>query len=215
MINYIIVKKIFKRIAAFFKNHPIIANLIYIIITACIILWLTLIWLDVWTGHGDYREVPDVKGLTYDKASILLQGNDLQAVLSDSVFSNDVAPGQIVEQVPKPGAKVKPDRAVYIIINAYSPRAVTMPNLTDISLRQARSIIEGLGIKKINVVEVPSEYKDLVMCVKYNGLPISAGMRVPVTASLTIEVGRGYEEGDSIAAEELNVEEIVDEDIFN
>lgn len=208
-------KKIFKQIATFFRNHPIIANLIYIIVTACIILWLTLIWLDAWTGHGDYREVPNVKGLTYDKALLLLEENDLQAVLSDSIFSNDVVPGQIVDQVPNSGAKVKPERAVYVTINAYSPRTVTMPNLTDISLRQARSIIEGLGIKKINIVEVPSEYKDLVMCVKYNGLPISAGMRVPVTASLTIEVGRGYEENDSIVNDELNIEEIVDEDILN
>ena len=28
---------------------------------------------------------------------------------------------------------------------------------------------------------------------KYNGLPISKGMRVPVSASLTIEVGKGYD----------------------
>ena len=156
-----------------------------------------MLWLDSWTGHGVYREVPDLKGMTYERAAEVLVASDLQPILSDSIFSNAVAPGQVVEQVPKAGSKVKPERAVYVTINAFSPRAVTVPNLTDISLRQAQSIIEGLGITDIRVVEVPSEYKDLVMSVKYNGLPISAGMRVPITASLTIEVGRGIEENDS------------------
>lgn len=160
-------------------------------------MWIALLWLDSWTGHGVYREVPDLKGMTYERAAEVLVASDLQPILSDSIFSNAVAPGQVVEQVPKAGSKVKPERAVYVTINAFSPRAVTVPNLTDISLRQAQSIIEGLGITDIRVVEVPSEYKDLVMSVKYNGLPISAGMRVPITASLTIEVGRGIEENDS------------------
>lgn len=182
---------------AFLKKHPIIANLIYIVLTGCVLVWIALLWLDSWTGHGVYREVPDLKGMTYERAAEVLVASDLQPILSDSIFSNAVAPGQVVEQVPKAGSKVKPERAVYVTINAFSPRAVTVPNLTDISLRQAQSIIEGLGITDIRVVEVPSEYKDLVMSVKYNGLPISAGMRVPITASLTIEVGRGIEENDS------------------
>ncbi len=190
-------KKFFSSIIAFLKKHPIIANLIYILLTGCVLVWIALLWLDSWTGHGVYREVPDLKGMTYERAAEVLVASDLQPILSDSIFSNAVAPGQVVEQVPKAGSKVKPERAVYVTINAFSPRAVTVPNLTDISLRQAQSIIEGLGITDIRVVEVPSEYKDLVMSVKYNGLPISAGMRVPITASLTIEVGRGIEENDS------------------
>lgn len=183
------------------KKHPIIANLIYISITGCILVWATLLWLNNWTGHGVYQVIPNVKGLDYTEASKALSNNNLQAILTDSVFNTEVAPGLVIEQTPKAGTTVKPNRSVYLTINAYSPRAVTVPNLTDISLRQARSIIEGLGIKNIRIVEVPSEYKNLVMCVKYNGLPLSAGMRIPVTASVTIEVGKGYEDGDSIQGE--------------
>ena len=199
-------KKIFSIIGRFLKNHPIIAHLIYITITGFIVMWITLIWLEHWTGHGDFREVPDIKGLSYNEAAIVLAASDLQAVLSDSVFNTKVTPGQVVEQIPKAGSKVKPERAVYVIINAYSPRTVTVPNMTDISLRQARSIIEGLGIKNIRVVEVPSEYKGLVMAVKYNGLPLSSGMRIPITAAITIEVGKGIEQGDSTIIETTNEE---------
>ena len=183
-------KKFFSIIGRFLKNHPIIAHLIYITITGFIVMWITLMWLEHWTGHGDFREVPDIKGLSYNEAATVLAASDLQAVLSDSVFNT----------------KVKPERAVYVIINAYSPRTVTVPNMTDISLRQARSIIEGLGIKNIRVVEVPSEYKGLVMAVKYNGLPLSSGMRIPITAAITIEVGKGIEQGDSTIIETTNEE---------
>lgn len=155
-------------------------------------------WLGWWTGHGEYREVPDVKGLSYENALDVLAEADLLAVLSDSIFNTDTNPGIVMEQMPRSNSTVKPGRSVYLTINAYSPRTVTIPNLTDMSLRQAQSIIEGLGIKAIRVVEVPSEYKDLVLNVKYNGLPISGGTRIPISAALTIEVGEGYSDTDSI-----------------
>ncbi len=197
--------KIIKAIIQFFKKHPIIANLIYILLTGCVLLWITMLWLDSWTGHGEYREIPDVKGMTFEQASDALAEADLLAVLSDSVFKTDSKPGIVMDQVPKSNSTVKPGRAVYLTINAFSPRAVTVPNLTDISLRQARSIIEGLGIKNIRVVEVPSAYADLVIAVKYNGLPISGGARIPVSAALTIEVGKGSQPDD--AGEEMIFDE--------
>lgn len=207
-------KKIFVSIIAFFKKHTIIANILYIGLVGIVILWLTMVWLGWWTGHDEYREVPDVKGLSYENALDVIAESDLLAVLSDSLFKNDVSPGLVMEQMPKANSIVKPGRAVYLTINAYSPRTITMPNLTDMSLRQAQSIIEGLGIKNIRVVEVPSEYKDLVINVKYNGLPISGGARIPISAALTIEIGEGYSDTDSVGVA-VNIEnmelEIVDD----
>lgn len=171
-----------------------------------------MVWLGWWTGHGEYREVPDVKGLSYENALDVLAEADMLAILSDSIFNTDAKPGIVMEQMPKSNSTVKPGRSVYLTINAYSPRTVTIPNLTDMSLRQAQSIIEGLGIKNIRVVEVPSEYKDLVLNVKYNGLPISGGTRVPVSAALTIEVGEGYSDTDSINGD-IDNQDIVITDI--
>ncbi len=205
-------KKFFISIIQFFKKHPIIANLLYIVIIGVLILWATMVWLGWWTGHGEYREVPDVKGLSYENALDVLAEADMLAILSDSIFNTDAKPGIVMEQMPKSNSTVKPGRSVYLTINAYSPRTVTIPNLTDMSLRQAQSIIEGLGIKNIRVVEVPSEYKDLVLNVKYNGLPISGGTRVPVSAALTIEVGEGYSDTDSINGD-IDNQDIVITDI--
>ena len=64
-------------------------------------------------------------------------------------------------------------------------------------------MLKGLGFKKIEVEEVYSPYKDLILEVKVNGKPMTAGMRLPVTARIEMKVGNGAGEElpDSIEAE--------------
>lgn len=191
----------------FIKRHPVVMNTLYIIITAIILSWLALIFLDFWTDHGNERVVPNVKGLSYPQAESVLKVADLTVEISDSIYDSTAKPGTVIEQSPHKDAKVKPGRIVYLTIVAFSPKMVTIPDISNVSQRQAQSIFEGLGIKKIKVVEVESEYQDLLLSAKYNGLPLSAGARIPVTASITLEVGKGLsmDELDSLSMDELSV----------
>lgn len=163
-----------------------------IILTACALVWIGLSWLDSWTGHGLYETVPDVKGLSYSRASEVLRSGNLVAELSDSVYDDHVAPGTVVDQMPKMNDKVKPHRTVYLTINAFSPKSVALPDFNGVSLRQARSVLDGYGFKNVRINYVPSEYKDLVLGAKFNGIPLKGGMHVPVSASITLDVGEGY-----------------------
>ncbi|WP_289158253.1 PASTA domain-containing protein [uncultured Muribaculum sp.] len=175
----------------FIKKHPILFNFLLIILAAWAVVWITLIVLDVWTEHGKYEVVPNLHGLSYTQAQKALLATGLRAELSDSVYDNATAPGTVLEQSPRAKTKVKPNRVVYLTINAFSPKLVTVPALTDMSLRQARSVLEGLGIKNVRESYVDSEYKDLVLGAKFNGLQLKPGARIPATATVTIEVGRG------------------------
>ena len=183
-----------KKILEFFKNHRIIANLCYIIVASMLILWATMIWLDVWTDHGETCQVPDVKNMTFEEASRELSKVSLIAVLSDSIFANDSKSGMVVDQVPNAGSIVKPNKSVYLVINAFARKCVSMPNFEGMPIRQARSVLKGLGFTEIREVEVAHEYKGEVVSVRYNGLPISTDMKIPITASLTIEVGKGVDD---------------------
>lgn len=183
------------------------------ILAGIAIAWLAMMWLDVWTRHGDTIVVPTVKSLSYDQASQTLKKDGLVALLSDSVYDNRTAPGTVIEQNPKAGTVVKEGREIYLTINALSPKMVTLPSLTDISLRQAKSILEGLEIKKVVERRVPSDFKDLVLAVRYKGNRLSPGARVPVSATIELEVGEGLPdivESDSIAEEELEHSEQLD-----
>lgn len=201
----------------FRKRHPVLMNLLYIILTGCMLMWMLMWFLDFWTFHGEERVVPDVKGQTYDSAAGNVDISGLNAIISDSVFDSYSRPGTVVEQTPIPGARIKKGGNVYLTIVAFSPKLVTVPDFYNVSARQARSMFEGLGIKEIREVPVTSEYAGLVLGAKFNGVELQPGARIPVSAVVTIEVGSGWEESfetgadiDSLAIdnaiEELNIE---------
>ena len=180
------------------------------------VAWMAMLWLDKWTRHGDTIVVPSVKTYSFEGVTQALKEDGLLAILSDSVYDNRTAPGTVIEQNPKAGTVVKEGREIYLTINAFSPKMVTLPSLTDISVRQAKSILEGLEIKKVIEKRVPSDFKDLVLAVRYNGSRLSPGARVPVSATIELEVGEGLPdvlETDSIPAEESVPTEQLD--LFN
>lgn len=178
------------KIKRFFSEHPVIANIIMMAVAAWIIIWGALLFLDSWTNHGDDATVPQIKGLSYQQATLLLAENDLSIEISDSIYDRNARPGTIVESWPRAGAVVKCGRQVYVTLTAFSPKEVnvTMP-VTGVSSRQAISYLEALGITSIRLVSVPSQFPDLVENAYADGKPISVGSSFPVTASVTLEVG--------------------------
>lgn len=175
-------------------------NLILMGIAACAIVWVAMLYLDVWTEHGKYVDVPQVKGLPYNEAVSKLDALGFNVELSDSVYDGATKPGTVLEQSPRVNARVKPNRTIYLTINAFSPKMVTVPNLSDMSLRQAQSILQGLGIRSVKVNTVLSEYKDLVFGAKFNGVTLHAGARIPTSATVTLDVGDGYVSADDSLA---------------
>lgn len=162
------------------------------LVVACVVP-LTMWFLDKWTSHGEERVVPDVHTLTLSKAKSILSENDLQVEVIDSVYESDIVPGTVVEQVPPAGNRVKPGRIIFLTINATSPRQVTIPDVVNMSLRQAKATLTALGCKNISEVRVRSDYKDLVLGVKSVNGELKAGASVSVTAPIVLEVGAGYD----------------------
>ena len=70
-------------------------------------------------------------------------------------------------------------------------RKVPLPDVNDVSYRQADAMLKAIGLKVSSVQYSPSEYKDLVIAVKYRGQTIQAGTRVPEGSSLILIVGSG------------------------
>lgn len=202
---------------SFRKRHPILMNLIYIVLTGILACWIVMWFLDYWTFHGQERAVPDVKGQNYNVALANIEHSGLRPVVSDSVFDSFSSPGTVVEQSPKPNERIKKGGSVYLSIVAFSPKMVTVPDFYNVSVRQARSMFEGLGIKSVREVTVPSEYEGLVLGAMFNGVQLNPGAKIPLSAIVTLQVGQGadpYEDMDSvdavfpeeIAVEELNIE---------
>lgn len=177
-------------ISSFYNKHRIISHLIIMAAVAILLVWFAMIFLNVWTRHGSTATVPQVKNLSYATAAELLRDCSLGIEISDSVYDRNTAPGTVLESWPKAGAVVKRGRQVYVTITAFSPKMVrlSMP-VTGVSSRQAVSYLRGLGITGIRIVNVPSQYPDLVESAKVDGRLLRVDSEIPVTATVTLEVG--------------------------
>jgi beta-lactam-binding protein with PASTA domain len=157
--------------------------------------WIALLGADYYTNHGQSEVIPDLRGMYVEEAQVLLAKKGLYPQVIDSVYVRGKKLGTIISQTPGPNANVKTNRAVYIIINSRNVHQIALPEISDVSYRQADAMLQSLGLSVSNVEYAPSEYKDLVIEVKYKGRSILPGTRVPEGSSLVLVVGNGLREG--------------------
>lgn len=157
----------------------------------------TLLLINIYTNHGSSEKVPNLKGTKLEEARIMLKRHNLEAEIIDSVYLKDKKQGTIIEQNPAPNSIVKPGRPIYLIINSKSARKITLPDVRDVSLRQAEAMIKSMGVNIATVQYAPSEYRDLVLDIKYKGQTLLPGSKIPEGSSVVLIAGDGYGEGTS------------------
>ena len=167
-------------------------NLLIAIAVFIGLVWVTLIVIDFYTNHGETHQVPGVKGVSVEQAVDMLSRLDLKAVVIDSVYVKEKKLGTVIEQNPAEGSVVKPGRPIYLVVNSRSVRLIALPQVTDISIRQAEATLMSIGIKVSSIQYAPSEFKDLVLEVKYRGQSIIHGAKIPEGSSVVLVAGNGY-----------------------
>ncbi len=177
-------------------KHPIIYNALLIFITFCAICYAALMLIDVFTAHGQEKKVPNVCNMTLDQAVEALEEAGFKWEISDSTFNETIKPGTVLSQDPKAGSYVKALRTIYLNINSFYPRAVALPVLTEISVRQGLSMLKSLGFKNVGVDTVPSPYEGLILAVNVNGRQVKPGTRISVNSMIRLSVGNGEEDLD-------------------
>lgn len=155
------------------------------------ITWITLLLIDQYTRLGEAVPVPDLRGLYEEEAMSTLRSMDLYVQVIDSVYDRNRALGTIIEQIPSPGSSVKKNRSIFLILNKRQMKTVPMPEVNDISFRQADALLRSLGLRVAHVEYRPSEFKDLVIDVRYNGQHIESGTRLVEGSALVLVVGSG------------------------
>ena len=175
-------------------KNPYVLNLLLAVVVACGLIYGTLKWLDKYTRHNEAVVVPDVKGLKVEEAAEFFKNNNLRYNVIDSVFSKDVSPGAIVELVPSAGSKVKEGRIVFVTVNALTSQMATIPEVEDLSFRQAYALLRARGFEKVEIEYVPGDFKDLAVSVNLRGRTLSKGEHIPLTAPLVLKVSSGEAE---------------------
>ncbi|MBP1641307.1 MAG: domain containing protein [Bacteroidetes bacterium] len=183
-------KKHFSQFLDFLKESLILKNILYAAAIVVVLLLFVLFMLQFYTHHGESETVPNLCGLQIGDAQKMLDSRGMQYQVIDSVYKPDKAPGMVMEQSPAAGSKIKSYRSVYITINATMPPGIALPDVRDLSLRHAQSLLESMGIKVIGIEYVPSEFSDLVRDIKFNGQTLAPGQKIPAGSGIVLVVGR-------------------------
>jgi len=150
-----------------------------------------LIWLNIYTRHGQARPVPDFYGLTLEDAARLAKKSKLRYQVIDSVYTPVVGKGCISEQNPKPGFKVKKWRRVTLTINAFNPEMVVIPDLVGLSKRQALALISSSGLEPGQLRYIPDLSIDFVIKQIHNGKEIAPGDSIQKGSVIDLVLGKG------------------------
>jgi beta-lactam-binding protein with PASTA domain len=149
-------------------------------------------WLKFSTNHGEFIEVPTLKGKTLDVVQMELDDRDLQLVVQDSANYNPNYPKySVIDQLPIAGSLVKENRKIYLSLNPSGYRKVAVPNITRRTIRQAKPALEALGFVIGNITYANDIGKNEVLAVKYKGETVKPGTLLEKTTKLDLVLGNG------------------------
>lgn len=88
----------------------------------------------------------NLKNKTISKAINILESEGFKAVIKDTVFTNSVLSGIVMDQFPKPYSRVKKGRTVRLSIS-HPERLVEVPNLIGLSKRNGELTLHQAGLE--------------------------------------------------------------------
>lgn len=178
-------------IISFIKSKTFRLHILLAVAAGIALLWFSLKALESYTRHNKTIEVPNLDGLSVDEAQEALGKLHLRTIINDSIFDTTREKGSVAAQNPLPGKEVKRNRAIYLTTVAILPEMVAMPDLTDLSFRQAQSILYTYGLEVGQLEYVPNIARNAVLQQKYNQGSIQPGTSVEKGTKIDLVLGTG------------------------
>lgn len=132
-------------------------------------------------------QVPTVAGSTQDEAIGLLEEAGLDYRIQERE-DESTEKGIVISSTPEAGARVDKGTTITLFVSKGNEYA-KMPNVVDVSLEQAKSQLEGMGLK----VTVNNEYDDTIEENRVISSSPAAGETVKLGTTVTLTVSKGKE----------------------
>ncbi len=121
----------------------------YILTLTTIALLLAIVFdfiiMPVYIRKGDTRYLMNIKDRQLTVAIDKLESEGFSGSVFDTLYTNNMPPGVVVDQFPKPNTLVKPGRTIKLKITA-PEKLVEVPNLIGQSKRSAEIILHQIGL---------------------------------------------------------------------
>jgi beta-lactam-binding protein with PASTA domain len=143
-------------------------SLVTSLIVSSIMSFIFVVFLSPYITYKKTKvEVPNVKGMKEDQASLVLENKGLLLLVSGQKEDQNYESNIILEQDPLPGFTVEKGSLVKVIINAKtsSPGEEAIPDVRGMQLMTAKGTIENSGytVGKIEFSESGTYAKDQVI----------------------------------------------------
>ncbi len=177
----------------FLTKRAFYINLLIAIALVVIIIEVAFLSLKGYTRHGEEIVVPNFVGLNCD--SILEQcKDDFNFVMLDSVYTKNLPEGSIYQQDPLPNSNVKKGRNLYYVKVSEAPEKVVMPNLKNLSLRQAMVALRANGLNVSELEFVDHFARNAIVEQEFKGEVIEPGTELVKGSSIKLKVGYGRDD---------------------
>ena len=187
-----IIKAILRVYLKLLKSDSIVKHLFASGITVFIIFYFVFISVKIYTKHNRYIEVPSLSGLNIEDANKILKKKKLKfEVLDSSKYFSETPVNFILSQIPDAGEFVKKNRKIYLNVNPSDYQKVSIPNIIQITKRNAESILNALGFEVSGFQYVDNIGMDMVLEVLYNGEKMNIGDAIARGSKLELILGNG------------------------
>ncbi|NER09230.1 PASTA domain-containing protein [Muriicola jejuensis] len=176
----------------FLRSKTFLINLGLGLVAILVISWLTLQWLKTSTHHGELVEVPNVSKMSVmEMREAIEEANLRYEVLDSANYDPDYPRFSVIEQNPPAGNFVKENRKIYVTINPSGYKKVTVPNIVQVTQRNATSMLRAVGLDVERITYIDELGKDMVYYVRFKGKNIQPGDKLPKTSKIELICGNG------------------------
>jgi eukaryotic-like serine/threonine-protein kinase len=161
-----------------------------IILKVCIVIFAAFVFFNnllmPFYVHSAEVRIPKVVGMNQNSAIEALEQAGLEPIVGATSFNESVPQGNVILQKPSCYEIVKKGRRVYLYVSGGDP-TVQIPSLTGKSVRDAKFLLDQIGLKLGKVTEIASSSpKGLIVSQEF---PVGVSIKRGATISLSVSGG--------------------------
>lgn len=181
-----------KHFLSFLKSKIFLIQIGLALVAVVLFCFLVLQWLKSSTNHGEFVEVPDFSKMSVTEMRKSVENAGLRyQVLDSSNYNPDYPRFSILDQDPPAGNKVKSNRKIYFTVNPSGYKKVTVPDIIQVTQRNAASMLRAVGLDVQRVTYIDELGRDMVYRMRHKGKYLKPGDKLPKTSKIELICGNG------------------------
>ena len=155
---------------------------------AASLLLIDKVIMPVYTNYNEGVTVPDVTRISLEEAETLLTHYGLRFEVADRRANTAYPANYVIDQTPSASVIVKPNRKIYLTVNAEFKPQVEIPNVVNLSLRNAQIQLQNYGLEVGSISYESSRFKNVVLS---QSIPEGTVVEKGLTVDLVVSDGLG------------------------